>query len=54
MLAAALPVARRLGIDRALIMCEQHNTGSKKVIEANGGVYADKRGTKLRYWVPTS
>jgi predicted acetyltransferase len=54
MLAAALPVARRLGIDPALIMCEQDNTGSKKVIEANGGVYADKRGTKLRYWVPTS
>ena len=53
MLAAALPVARRLGIDSVLIMCEQDNTGSKKVIEANGGIYLDRRGTKLRYWVPT-
>jgi len=24
------------------------------VIEANGGVFEDQRGAKLRYWVPTS
>jgi predicted acetyltransferase len=53
MLAAALPVARRLGIDPALITCDADNVGSRKVMEANGGVYEDRRGVKLRYWVPT-
>jgi predicted acetyltransferase len=54
MLAAALPVAGTLGIDPALITCDTGNDGSRKVIEANGGVLEDKRGIKLRYWVPTS
>jgi predicted acetyltransferase len=54
MLAAALPVAGTLGIDPALITCDADNDGSRKVIEANGGVLEDKRGIKLRYWVPAS
>jgi len=54
MLAAALPVAGALGIDPALITCDEDNSGSRKVIEANRGVLDDKRGVKLRYWVPTS
>lgn len=54
MLAAALPVAGALGIDPVLITCDEDNGGSRKVIEANGGVLEDKRGIKLRYWVPTS
>lgn len=54
MLAAALPVARSLGIDPALITCDEDNTASRKVIEANGGILGDERGGKLRYWVPTS
>jgi predicted acetyltransferase len=54
MLAAALPVANKLGIDPALITCDDDNVGSRKVIEANGGVYEDQRGIKLRYWVPTA
>jgi predicted acetyltransferase len=53
MLAAALPVARGLGIDRALLTCDVDNIASRKVIEANGGVLEDKRGDKLRFWVPT-
>lgn len=53
MLAAALPVARGLGIDPALITCDEDNLASRKVIEANGGVLADARGGKLRFWVPT-
>ena len=52
MLAAALPVARGLGIARALVTCDASNTGSRKVIEANGGVLEDQRGDILRYWVP--
>jgi predicted acetyltransferase len=54
MLAAALPVAARLGISPALLTCDTDNTGSRKVIEANGGVLEDERGGKLRFWVPTS
>ncbi|WP_100444478.1 GNAT family N-acetyltransferase [Glycomyces xiaoerkulensis] len=53
MLAAALPRAAELGIDRALITCDRDNVASRKVIERNGGVYEDRRGKKLRFWVPT-
>lgn len=54
MLAAALPVAHFLGIDPALITCDTGNIGSRKVIEANGGVLEDERNGKLRFWTPTS
>ena len=54
MLAAALPVAASLGINPALVTCEDTNLGSRRVIEANGGVFEDQRGVKLRYWIPTS
>jgi predicted acetyltransferase len=53
MLAAALPVANELGVDPALITCDEDNVGSRKVIEGNGGMFEDQRGIKLRYWVPT-
>jgi len=54
MLAAVLPVARSLGIDRALLTCDEDNLASRRVIEANGGVLEDKSGGKVRYWVPTA
>ena len=54
MLAAALPVAREMGIDPALITCDEDNVASRKVIEANGGVLEDTRAGKLRFWVPTA
>jgi predicted acetyltransferase len=54
MLAAALPVAHSLGINPALLTSNENNVGSRKVIEANGGVLEDVRGGQLRYWVPTS
>jgi predicted acetyltransferase len=53
MLRAALPVARALGIESALVTCDVTNLGSRRVIETNGGVLEDQRGDKLRYWVPT-
>ena len=53
MLAAALPLARALGIGPALVTCDESDMGSRLVIEANGGVLEDKRGTELRFWVPT-
>lgn len=54
MLRAVLPEARRLGVDPALVTCDDTNLASRKVIEAAGGVLEDRRGVKLRYWVPTS
>ena len=53
MLRAVLPVARGLGIESALVTCDVTNIPSRKVIEANGGVFEDQRGEKLRFWVPT-
>jgi len=53
MLAAALPLARDLGIDPALITCDDTNVGSRRVIESNGGIFEDQRENKLRFWVPT-
>ena len=54
MLAAALPVAAALGLDCALVTCDADNAGSRRTIEANGGLFHDQRGVKLRYWVPTA
>lgn len=54
MLAAALRVARGLGIEQALLTCDVDNVASRLVIERNGGVLEDERRGKLRYWVPTS
>lgn len=53
MLRAALPVARSLGIESALVTCDTDNVASRKVIEANGGVLEDERKGKLRFWVVT-
>lgn len=53
MLRAALPIAAGLGIPNALITCDYDNVGSRKVIEACGGVFEDRRADKLRYWLPT-
>lgn len=61
-LSLLLPEAQKLGIDRALITCDETNIGSARVIEKNGGVWQDtidnviegeKRRTK-RYWVHTA
>jgi predicted acetyltransferase len=52
-LRAVLPEAARLGIDPALVTCDDDNVGSARVIEANGGVLEDVRAGKRRYWVAT-
>ena len=54
MLKKSLPWALALGIDPALVTCDDDNTGSIRVIEAAGGELEDVRGTKRRYWVSTS
>lgn len=52
----ALIEARHIGLDRALITCDADNIGSRKIIEANGGVYhravqVEGRPAKLHFWV---
>ncbi len=54
MLRASLPYAFRLGIDPALLTCDDTNVASRLVIERNGGRFENQMGVKLRYWVPTS
>lgn len=59
LLGAGLGVAHGLGIDRALVTCDEDNVGSATVIERCGGVLEDIRrvtggSPKRRYWVPTS
>ncbi|CAG9000264.1 MAG: hypothetical protein CENE_02258 [Candidatus Celerinatantimonas neptuna] len=57
MLKFALPKARALGIERALITADEDNIASRKVIEANGGLLERiaprhfSKGTIARYWV---
>jgi predicted acetyltransferase len=54
MLAAALPIAAALGVENALIDCDPGNTGSRRVIEKNGGVLDGEYDDELYFWVPTS
>jgi predicted acetyltransferase len=49
-----LPIAHSLGVDPALITCDDDNVGSRKVIEANGGVLEDMSSGIARYWVSTA
>lgn len=49
-----LDIAARRGIDPALVTCDDDNVGSRKVVEANGGVLEDVRNGKMRFWVPAS
>lgn len=56
-LAIGLAEARKLGIDRVLVTCSEHNIASRKIIEANGGVLEDAIETPFRpeltcrYWI---
>jgi len=51
----SLIVARALGVDRALLTCDDDNLASARVIERNGGVLADRvdiLGSLIRrYWI---
>lgn len=53
----ALDEARTIGLDRVLITCDADNVGSRKIIEANGGVFEneerehDRAVPKRRYWI---
>ena len=55
----SLVIARGLGISSALVVCDDDNTGSARVIEACGGVFdkvvAGENGVKDKrhYWIDT-
>ncbi len=55
MLFMALPIAKELGIDRALVTCDKNNPASAKTILRCGGVLEDERlenGELVqRYWI---
>jgi len=52
----AVPKAKALGLTKVLITCDETNIASKKIIEANGGVFENSveqgegKPRKLRYW----
>jgi predicted acetyltransferase len=53
MLMESLPFARAIGLESVLVTCDATNVGSRKVIEAAGGEFEDRRRQKLRYWIRT-
>lgn len=52
-----LPQAKAMGLDKVLLTCDSTNIGSKKIIEANGGIFENEvegekgKPSKLRYWI---
>lgn len=52
-LGLALGRAAALGIEQALVTCDEHNAASRRTIELNGGVHEDTRHGNRRYWVAT-
>jgi predicted acetyltransferase len=59
MLRQGLVVARGLGIERALVTCDDNNPASARTIERCGGVYENStdmgagKPPKRRYWIGT-
>ena len=56
-LALGLAEARALGLERVLLTCDADNTGSRRIIEGNGGVLENELEdpatgkVKLRFWI---
>lgn len=57
MLAHVLPEAKKLGLSRVLVTCDDDNEGSRRTIEANGGAFErttwleSDQVTLRRYWI---
>lgn len=47
----ALPRARELGLGKVLLTCDEHNVGSARTIESQGGVFENVIDGKRRYWI---
>ena len=53
-LALAVRRAGELGVERALVTCDEDNDASRRTIERCGGIYEDSRNGKRRYWIDTA
>ncbi|MFE3317521.1 GNAT family N-acetyltransferase [Nocardia sp. NPDC059195] len=53
-LALALARAAELGIDDALVTCDDNNVASARAIERCGGTLDDVHNGKRRYWIRTT
>lgn len=58
-LKSGLEEARKIGLQELLITCDDENIASKKIIEANGGIFIEKallpkNKTMLKYSIPLS
>ena len=57
MLAHVLPEAKKLGLNRVLVTCDEENEASRRTILNNGGVFdrntwlEDEKQTVSRYWI---
>ncbi len=57
MLRQMLPIARKLGLAKVLLTCDDNNEGSARTIEAYGGILENKilnsgmTVAKRRYWI---
>lgn len=57
MLRQTLPIARKLGLAKVLLTCDDNNEGSARTIEAHGGILENKildsgmTFAKRRYWI---
>jgi len=57
MLAHVLPEAKKLGLSRVLVTCDEDNEASRRTILNNGGVFdrntwlEDEKQTVSRYWI---
>lgn len=57
MLACVLPEAKKLGLSRVLVTCDEDNEASRRTILHNGGVFdrntwlEDEKQTVSRYWI---
>ena len=50
-LALGLEQLRALGVERALVTCDDENLGSIRTIASQGGVLEDVRNGTRRYWI---
>jgi predicted acetyltransferase len=47
----SLALAKSVGVERALLTCDETNMASRRVIESAGGVFDGSDGATRRYWV---
>jgi predicted acetyltransferase len=55
MLSLALPIAKKVGLEKVLITCDKSNLGSARTIISNGGVLENEVREEddivQRYWI---